>query len=246
VGDGTDTSAITKTKAIWVGYAIYLPVVMKNYDPYLYDDFDDPAYDGAWNPDLWLWYTDGDYSWAKMQQLNGALVVWNTTPSTAGGTQLRMRRPPSRSPQRLWFLEARMKISSDRSGGYSSVQLKGATTINGHGWTAACGLGGTPNSVQASFDCGLMVQGENLVFEYRTTVAAVPYDAWHVARIEIIPDTSELRFYLNDTLLGTHVPDDAEGLKQITTMRPNIQLWNGNANATSTRYVDDVRITPAR
>jgi len=42
------------------------------------------------------------------------------------------------------------------------------------------------------------------------------------------------------------VPEDAEGLKSITEMRPNIQLWNGNANATSTRYVDWVRITPAR
>lgn len=246
VGDGTDTSAITKTKAIWVGYAMYLPIVMKNYNPYLYDDFNDPAYDGAWNPDLWSWATYSD-SWAKMQQQNGALVVWNITPSTAGGAQLLMRRPPLRSPQRLWFIEARMKISSDRDGGHSSVELKGHTTVNGHGWTAVCGLGGTPNSAQASFNCGLMVyQGENLVFEYKTTVAAIPYDAWHVARIEMIPGTSELRFYLNDTLLGAHVPDDAEGLKQITEMRPNIQLWNGNANATSTRYVDDVRITPAR
>jgi len=245
VGDGTDTSAITKTKAIWVGYAMYLPVVMKNYNPYLYDDFNDPAYDGAWNPDLWSWATYSD-SWARMQQQNGALVVWNITPSSAGGAQLLMRRPPLRSPQRLWFLEARMRMSSDRTGD-SSVQLKGYTTVNGHGWTTVCSLSGTPNFAQAWFDCGLMVyQGENLVFEYKTTVAAIPYDAWHVARIEIIPDTSELRFYLNDTLLGTHVPDDAEGLKQITEMRPNIHLWNGNANATSTRYVDDVRITPAR
>jgi hypothetical protein len=35
-------------------------------------------------------------------------------------------------------------------------------------------------------------------------------------------------------------------LAAVTDLSASLDLWNGDANATSTRYVDDVRITPAQ
>ena len=58
VGDGTDTSTITKPGYIVAKYFTYLPLVMRNYDPLLYDDFNDPTWDGSYNPAKWTWGGD--------------------------------------------------------------------------------------------------------------------------------------------------------------------------------------------
>ena len=54
VGDGTDTSTITKPAYIVAKHFTYLPLVLRNYDPLLYDDFNDATWDGAWNPAKWI------------------------------------------------------------------------------------------------------------------------------------------------------------------------------------------------
>lgn len=216
---------------------LYLPLVNRFYDPLLYDNFNDPAYEGAWNPALWTWAAWNE-PWVHMEQRNGALVLWNTTPSGAGGGQLLTKAVSPRVPGQSWMVEARLKMSSDRTGGYSSVQLKAHTEIAARGWTANCTLGGSANSAWARLSCGLARD------QYVTADLQVPYDKWHTVRIEIAPDTAELRFYVNGNLLGSHMPTDAVLLKDITQMEPNIQLWNGAADATSTRFVDDVRVQP--
>jgi hypothetical protein len=53
-------------------------------------------------------------------------------------------------------------------------------------------------------------------------------------------------FYLDNNLLGCHVPNDAAALKTATNLVPRIGSWNGNAGATGTRYFDDIYITPAQ
>lgn len=216
---------------------LYLPLVNKFYDPALYDNFDNPAYEGAWNPSLWTW-ADWNPEWVKMQQQNGALVLWNTTPAELGGGQLLVKTPAQRQRAQPWFVEARLKISSDRQGGLSTVQLKAHTDLTGKSWTAYCLLGGSTATVTARFSCGI------LSGEYSTVEVQVRYDRWQTAKIEILPGTAELRFYLNDTLVGTRIPRDAAALKNVTELVPNVQLWNGAPDATSTRYVDDVRIAP--
>jgi hypothetical protein len=82
--------------------------------------------------------------------------------------------------------------------------------------------------------------------EYTTADVPISYNTWHTARIEIVPTTAELRFYLNGALIGNHTPSDAVALAAVTDLSASLDLWNGDANATSTRYVDDVRITPGR
>ena len=54
VGDGTETSTITKSAYIQVSKYIFLPLVMRNYGPVLYDDFNNPAYDGSYDHARWV------------------------------------------------------------------------------------------------------------------------------------------------------------------------------------------------
>jgi hypothetical protein len=89
-------------------------------------------------------------------------------------------------------------------------------------------------------------QGSDWVTEYHTPSLPASYDVWHTARIEVVPGTAELHFYLNGNLIGSHLPNDAGALKDATDMSVTLDVWNGDTNATSTRYVDDVRITPVQ
>ena len=101
-------------------------------------------------------------------------------------------------------------MSSNRTGGHSSVQVKGHTWVNGHSWTTLCSLGGNQGSSEAYYECAIIVpQGSDWVTEYRTPSLPAAYDVWHTARIEIVPGTAELRFYLNGNLIGSYLPNDA-------------------------------------
>ena len=68
----------------------------------------------------------------------------------------------------------------------------------------------------------------------------------HSSRIEADPNTGALRFYLNNALIGSHTPSDAAALVTSDTMKVAVVTWSVAANSAATRYVDDVRITPAQ
>lgn len=242
VGDGVDTNSTTKPAYVDTRFTLYLPMVMKLTD--VYDDFNDPAWDGSWNPAKWGF---GGADWTNIHQQSGVLVVQNSTPSEVGGGEIQAARDVPRSPSRTWALDVRVKMSSDRNGGWTSIQPKVHRPVNGHGWTALCSLGGAQGLQFALFDCGILVgQGNDWTHEYHTAQTPVAYDTWHAARIEIAPGTAEVRFYLDGQLVGRHTPNDADALKAATDVQPAIALWNGAANATATRFADDVRITPVR
>lgn len=247
VSDGVDSHTLTRPAYVNAWYRNYLPLTSKNYDPLsdIYDSFDNPAFNGVWNPLLWSWAGENPFHAA---QQNGALVLWNGAPSPpGGGAQLQTRQRLLRSPQQTWYIAGRMKISDDRLGGHSSVQLKVHAFVNNHGWTALCGLNGSQGNQNADFSCGILVpEGTGWRMEYQTASVSVPYNTWHVARIEIVPTTAQLRFYLNGAMIGSHVPSDAAALAVATSLSASLDLWNGDANAASTRYVDDVRMTPGR
>ena len=99
---------------------------------------------------------------------------------------------------------------------------------------------------QASFYCDVTTDpGGVFNVEYKTSAPA-RLDTWHAYRIETNPITAELRFYLDGRLIGNYVPRDAAALVGANTFRPKVTIWNGDANTAAARYVDDVRITPAR
>jgi hypothetical protein len=82
--------------------------------------------------------------------------------------------------------------------------------------------------------------------EYSTPAVPVSYDTWQTVRIEFDPTTARLHFYLNNVLVASYLPQDAAALVGSNTFWPQVSVWNGEADAMATRYVDDVRITPAQ
>ena len=239
VGDGTETSTITRPAYIVAKYFTYLPVVMKNYDPLLYDDFNDPTWDGVWNPALWhAWDTTG----FDVRQENGAMVFSNPSPIEKT-TTLDLQFWGEHSLGQLRLFQARLKISSDRSGGGSAVWIHfGGKAAGYDDWYTECGLEGRPGDTAYAHCQVAQSQGQ----EYQTPDLLVNYDTWYTLRIETDPATANMRFFLDNTLLGSHTPKNAAALLNANTLSPRLAALNFDQGGKCTRYVDDVRVTPAR
>lgn len=246
VSAGMEGSTITKAAYIDVHQRVFLPLVLKNYDPLLYDNFDDPTWDGAWNPAKWRF--EGNAALFRAIQQNGSLTFTSGGNVPAGqGAALKMISPDGRSLGQLRVFEARVKLSSDHRGGFVSVHpFIDANPINGHGWWTQCVLSaGADRKPFVNCDVYTYV-GATYTPEYDTADYQAQYDTWYTLRIEADPTTAHLKFYLDGRLIGEHTPNDAAALIVATNLRPDVSVWNGEANASATRYVDDVRITPAR
>ena len=128
VGDGTDSNTISREAAVRVGCSLYLPVLTRNYDPLMYDNFDDPTWDGAWNPAKW------SQSWnPALFRVIQQLVSPSLLPPTQPEERLahvrerhqracRSRRVPPDAGRRLTaassnvqVYEGKLRISSDAS-----------------------------------------------------------------------------------------------------------------------------------
>jgi len=248
VSAGMESSTVTKVAYIDVHQRVFLPLVLKNYDPLLYDNFDDPAWDGAWNPAKWSWWP-GENNRFQARQQNGVMVLTSTSFASAGNTTLQVQQGERRSLTQLRLYETRMKISSDRVGGSSALWMHVSTgSIAGHQeWLTECGLSGRPVQL-AWFSCSIMTteNGQDYNVEYWTPARQLAYDTWYIVRMEFDPATARIRFYLDNELIGSHLPLDAAALLTTVMLHPSLAILDFDSNTTSTRYVDWVRITPVQ
>jgi hypothetical protein len=246
VSDGVDSHTLTRPGYVNAWYRSYLPISAKGYDPTIYDNFDNPAYDGSFNP--LIWSSSDPNTFVQFRQQAGALMVTNTPSANPQGESFFVNRPRFRSWQQMQQIEVRFKVSSDRSGGWSPVQLTSWTEeVNGHPWFVSCTQAGAANLAQASFGCYIFIrQGNSYPSEYSTPELFVNYDTWHTVRMEFDPHTANIRFYLDNALIGSHTPADAAALRVNDRMIVAITVWGAEPNSSATRYVDDVRIMAAR
>ena len=231
-----DTPVATRTAA-----AIANPPQTSNPDPTLYDDFNNPLFDGYYNTELW---SKAGESFYDVKQESGALVFTNSSSPGAGDFTLELHRPETRTIERLKSFEAQLKLSSDHKGGLAFVKIQITTQSLDHGWWTQCRLEIWQASNQPDFACDVYTYaGSVYTPEYVTNLAPAKFDTWYRARIEMDSKTAALRFYLDDQFVGGHIPQDSTGLIDARFV-PKIGVWNDAAGTYATRYVDNVRITP--
>jgi len=245
VQDGVDTDVRTRTAYIQIAHRLFLPLVQRAYNPLmaLYDDFNNPAFDGFYNPLKWRFWGDGNYFTARQQ--GGVLLITNT-PSTPAdvGLDLPLAMPMERTLRQVQRFQARMMVSSGTSGTGAKIQIM--RDVNGSGWWTQCGLNVYGSSPGFGCDITNYTPG-NYQAEYGVSwPGPLNFDTWYTARIEIDPNTARVCFYLDNNQLGCHTPSNADALKTYNDFVPRIGSWNGRAGATGTRYFDDVYITPAQ
>jgi hypothetical protein len=237
VEDGVDTDVRTRSNYIWIAHQIFLSLIQRVSD--LYDDFNNTAFDGFYNPIKWRFW--GDENYFTMRQQEGVMVLTSTNAPAERDTVMVASMPLERTLRQVQRFQARLKISPDTMGIGAKIQIM-AEDIGrtGRNWWASCDL--TRYGSNAYFGCSISSSDGN---EYHTGGPA-QVDRWYTARIEIDPTTARICFYQDEVSLGCHTPADANALKAATNLTARIGAWNGNANPSGTLYFDDVSITPAR
>jgi hypothetical protein len=115
-------------------------------------------------------------------------------------------------------------------------------SFDGHVESAAC-LIYADYGAQPMLECAV---GGDLGREYGTGPQQLAYDTWYTVRIEADPLTANLRFYLDSNPIGNYTPSHAAGWLAANDFRSYLAGCNRDSGTFSTRYLDDVRITPAQ
>jgi hypothetical protein len=244
--DSTGSAGAVLEMRRWV----FLPLLTRDIEPQVYDDFENRAYEGTYNPLLWNFGADSKGSNIfRAYQQSGVMVFRNKSADVSRAAGLGLLQPKQRSLAEMQFFEAKLKLGGERTGGWSEVSLMViSNNVAGHGWLVQCGMGGRTREPTATPFCNVSTNAQSPDWppEYLIYDAfATPYDTWHTVRIEVDPGTAEFTFLLDGEVFGSYVPKDAKALVKTYNLEPMVQVYTGDPDTTATYWADDVKITSA-
>jgi hypothetical protein len=197
----------------------------------IYDDFDDPTFEGALNRELWdVW---DNINGCDLGQEAGVLRFSCHEPNGSGLTALDYAEVPFGE---FDFIETGLRLDDDIQTNNGAVIVKIYTSLDR--W-AECGLSGGRDSDAAYIYCGVYIENDT---EYEVEGPATDYDTWRTIRLELDPETAAITFVVDGQELGTYTTPDAAALKEADlTVELHIYFEEGTL---VTGYFDDVHIGP--
>jgi hypothetical protein len=200
-------------------------------DPTLYDDFNDPAFDGSFNRGQWSSF--GESNVGQIIQEDGSLTMsrGGKSESGVGLVALEYRRKPIQTPT---FYEARFMVDKPQDGHVYSFL---GSNLPSEDYTD-CTLG--YGDERAKIECGYFHNEETMFW---TEARFVDFGTWHTVRIEIDPEPMAFTYYIDGQDAGAYVPPNTEELKQEAEFQFDIGVW-GASTEEVTAYIDEVRVGP--
>lgn len=194
----------------------------------LYDDFSTGSASKKFNTALW---NDPHYG-GTVNWENGYLVF-----SGVGvGDELEARNPAKWSISQIGKLQADLRIDSV-SGGYAFSKIQILTNLsNGQGWWSQC-RAGSFDGKNAQIICDSHLGDE---FEYQTVAHSIEFGKFYTVAIEIAPDGSYARYYVNGDKIGEYQFNE-KALLVNATYEWRTGLWI-DSDVTATGAVDNVMI----
>jgi hypothetical protein len=192
---------------------------------YVYDNFDDPAYDGAYNSTLW----SRAYGCEDAAQNDGVIAFQSSCDFLVG--------PASIPVEQLGLFQARVKVASDFQGAAATQEIIFSTELSTGSWWAFCGIIANADGVQKFFN--VVNVGLDELDLHQTMPAE--YDRWYTIRLEVDSSTMTFSCYVDEQLLGSVVPKDAEELREVQFER--ILEAARPPDSFATTYADDVLIS---
>lgn len=204
--------------------------------PLLSDNFDDSAYDGSYNTSVWN-CSGCQLGIGIIKQEKGSVHV----ESSKVGQSLVAQS--SWTLEQINYLQADMKLeSTDALGGFINLNFGTSSTLGP--WQTMCSIMGSQNPTgKTIFGCEVCttINGQYKC-DYNTEAYPVNYGDWYTTKIEIMPKTLELRFYLDNKLIGQYTPANANELKN-NFCRVS---FGTNADANIVGDFDNVIVQPAK
>jgi len=218
------------------------PTATIDSDPTVYDNFNNPTFDGAFHSGLW---ESSDPPEGHIVQQNGFIMIKKENQPANRVTGLAASRYLDSSLSDLTsneptFFEASLMLDSSAHAGNIYLNL-GARLADGS-WLGQCYINASSIEQEAWASCFATnwERRDEAGYDYQAGGSAVIYDTWHEMRIELYPSNMEIKFYLDNNLIGSHIPLDSEELKDAPYWL-SIGVWSDNEEL-SIGYVDDVRI----
>jgi len=181
----------------------------------MYDDFNDPKYDGGFNE--LLWSVDIPSNSAQAIQGDGVLELSDKSNSIGQGIILSMSDWRKAT---FGFLEARV-MAHYETGSNGNLTLSVVSAALPRGWTE---MGLTPRPSSAKLHVIDLVETRLL------------NDTWYVLRIEFDDERNTLSYFLDGEQIATDVIPD-----KVLSLDPTIQLWHPDGGSV-TGYFDYVAI----
>ena len=182
----------------------------------IYDNFDDPKYDGSLNNLLWT-REDQTLSTAKVIQQDGILMISDMENTVGQGALLTLSKWQNPT---FGFLEARIKVHYE-SGSNGNLALDGVSPSLKEGWTE---MSLTPDA------------GHAIMRVLGFAQARVENDTWYILRIEYDDKNNVLSFFLDGKLVTSY-----EAPNKIESLIPQINLWHPEGGS-GVGYIDYVAI----
>lgn len=207
--------------------------------PAFTDSFASPEYNGIYNENLWS--SHGNEAPSSIVQQGGVLKIVKENRANAA-TYLYARNydeiPLKTITQNApIFFEIKILLQSYETPGDSYINF-GAIFPAGDVFMAQCHAQPKDKQIWATcWDKSWERQDET---SYEVDGKNVNYDTWNTFRIEVEPDTMLFSYYLNGQLLGSHIPKDADLLKD-SKIWLSFGIWTDNAD-TVVGYFDDVQM----
>lgn len=187
----TETFVPTATK-IKTPTATSRPVIFS-----MYDDFP-VSLTLDYNKDLWSGSGDN----VKWQ--NGFLFFSGTD----SGAELRPRVPKNWKITQIGKLQADLRIDSVNGSPYAFTKVGVDTTLSdGKGvWWAQC-RAGSFDGINAQIICDSYRWGEGPEILYQTTAYPIEFGKFYTVAIDLAPDGSNVRYYVDGKEIGSYAPD---------------------------------------
>ncbi len=202
----------------------------------LYEDFNNKSFDGKFNTELWL---PDLTKTCDVYQREGMLVFGSELSQTEEAfCNINIKNPRLIQIDGLGVFEARVKIANDHSGGYinQGIQIGTDETSSGY-WAAYCGLNAMQGSAKSEFEVWTSTGGVEIHTEIKAS-----YDTWFNTRLEINPETMEIKCFADNLLVGSIIPKNVPELKTARFERYLNMFRDTGTLATS--YTDDIKIIP--
>jgi hypothetical protein len=193
----------------------------------LYDDFDDPAFDGLVNWDAWRGELSPN---CIVEQESGTLVfdTWRTDPLAACLLQLQPRHVRFR---KVGAVEARIKATGGCAGTgqiEQGIEIGSSAFLIGY-WGSFCGLRMTCDEASGAQHTESMLRIWATAYETDEITTSLPAEMgqWYTFRLEVDPDTAAVRCYTDDALIAEHVPNNVDLLDEILFARYLVRVNTG-------------------
>jgi len=143
-------------------------------DPTMYDDFNDPAYDGKFNTAKW-----GSWGIGNISQSEGILAITTNGYKNENGINSKQAYPAS-----PMFIEARMMLDPSVLKTGTSFDFELSSNNN---WTI----------------CNIATNGNTQKVGCKDYSAVISPGTWHTIRIELFPDTTTFKYLVDGQEVGS-------------------------------------------